>query len=371
MKIDNTIPLDYIGLRVFYSGQGGKQKVLIERGKCGDLASFGPEVLMSNRIFSKRKSAMTELGLDFSIEKLIEDKNLEMVIPLSFRTKALTGYVELGKKKSGMKFTGDDIELLLTLVETFALNFERIHLQEEVIYERAEKEKYDELNRLKTEFISHVSHEIRTPMSSIQGMSEILQQGKIKGKEKQDEILELMTDECSRLSRFLHNILDYGKIEQEVKAYHFQKTDISQVVEDILRVYAYRLQSLGFSVKKQILKNPLLLNIDPDAVKQALTNLIDNAIKYSSKKREIKIAIVPKENRVEIRIQDKGIGIPEKERQKIFKGFYRVSDTQHMAPRGVGLGLKIVKHIMEAHGGDVQVESQKEKGSTFTLVFPR
>jgi len=370
MKVDKTIPLDYLGIRVFSAGQG-KQKVLIERGEGGDLAPIGPEALMSNRIFSKRKSAMTESGLDFSIEEWIGQKNLEMVIPMPFRTTVLSGYVELGKKKSGMRFTGDDIELLLTMVETFASNLERIHLQEEVIYERAEKEKYDELNRLKTEFISNVSHEIRTPMSSIQGMSEILQQGKIKGKEKQDEILELMTDECSRLSRFLHNILDYGKIEQEVKAYHFQKTDISQVVEDILRVYAYRLQSLGFSMKKQIPKNPVWLNIDPDALKQALINLIDNAIKYSSDKREINMAVVQEDNRVEIQIQDKGIGIPEQERRRIFKGFYRVSDAQHMAPRGVGLGLKIVKHIMEAHGGDVQVESQKGKGSTFTLVFPR
>ena len=83
------------------------------------------------------------------------------------------------------------------------------------------------------------------------------------------------------------------------------------------------------------------------------------------------MAVVQEDNRVEIQIQDKGIGIPEQERRRIFKGFYRVSDAQHMAPRGVGLGLKIVKHIMEAHGGDVQVESQKGKGSTFTLVFPR
>jgi two-component system NtrC family sensor kinase len=217
MKVDKTIPMGYIGLRVFAVGQG-KQKVLIERGKGSDLAPFGPEVLMSNRIFSKRKSAMTELGLDFSIEKLIEDKNLEMVIPFPFRTTALTGYVELGKKKSGMRFTGDDIELLLTMAETFALNLERIHLQEEVIYERTE----------------------------------------------QDEILELTTDECSRLSRFLHNILDYGKIEQEVKAYHFQKTDISQVVEDILKLHDYQFLSLGVSVKKKIPKNPLWLNIDPD-----------------------------------------------------------------------------------------------------------
>jgi signal transduction histidine kinase len=370
MKVAKTIPLEYLGLRVF-SVEMGEHQILIDRGRGGELIPFGRGAFKSNRIFSKRKSVLTELGMDFSFEDWIEQKNLEMVIPMPFRTTALLGYVELGKKKSGAKFTGDDAELLLTMVETFALNLERIHLQEEVIYERAEKEKYDELSRLKTEFISNVSHEIRTPMSSIQGMSEMLQQGKIKGKERQEEILELMTDECSRLSRFVHNILDYGKIEQEIKAYHFQNSDITRVVEEMLKVHAYRFQSLGFAVKKNIPEDSIWLSIDPDAVKQALTNLIDNAIKYSSDKREINVAVVPKDNRIEVIIQDRGIGIPEQEQQKIFQGFYRVSEAQNMAPKGAGLGLKIVKHIMEAHGGDIRVENRKNGGSTFVLTFPQ
>ncbi|UCE40040.1 MAG: GHKL domain-containing protein [Candidatus Aminicenantes bacterium] len=369
-KVDKTIPLVYLGLRVF-SAESGKRKIFIERGRSETPSRLDTGVLISDKIFAMRKSVLTELGVDFSIENWLDEKKLEMIIPIPFRTTGLTGYVELGKKKSGAKFSGDDIELLLTMIETFALNLERIHLQEEVIYERAEKEKFDELNRLKTEFISNVSHEIRTPMSSIQGMSEILQEGRIKGEKKQGEILEMMTNECSRLSRFLHNILDYGKIEMKVKGYHFQKTDISQVVEEILKLYAYRFQSLGFSVKKQIPKAPLWLNIDPDGVKQALTNLIDNAIKYSSKKREISIAIVENQKKVEIRVQDRGIGIAEQDYQKIFDGFYRISDAEQLAPKGVGLGLKIVKHIMEAHGGDIQVESQMGKGSTFILVFSR
>jgi signal transduction histidine kinase len=370
MKVDKTIPMDYLGLRVFLAAEGAPM-LLIERGRTGDPLFLEPGADTSNRVFSKRKSVLTELGLDFSMEEQLDRRNLDMIIPMPFRTRALSGYVELGKKKSGAKFTADDIELFLTIIETLTLNLERIHLQEEVIYERAEKEKYDELNRLKTEFISNVSHEIRTPMSSIQGMSEMLQHGKIKGKEKQEEILQLMTDECSRLSRFLHNILECGKIERNAVSYHFQKTDICRIVEDVLGMFAYRMRSLGFSVKKQIPDNPLWLNLDRDAVRQALTNLIDNATKYSSRNREIKITVTKKGSRAEVKIQDKGMGIPEEHQQKIFEGFYRVPDAQQMAPKGVGLGLKIVKHIMEAHGGEVQVESQKGIGSTFILAFPR
>ena len=370
MKIDKTIPMDSSSIRIF-SVKSGKQEMLLARGRSEALASFSSDVLESRRIFARRNSVLTELGVDFSIEKSIEDVKLEVIISLPFRTTALVGILGMGRKKSGAKFSGEDIELLLTMAETFALNLERIHLQEEIIYERAEKEKFDELNRLKTEFIATVSHEIRTPMSSIHGMTEILQRGKIKRKEKQEEILDLMANECGRLSRFLHNILDYGKIEHDAKEFSFQKTDISQVIEDVLKLYAYQFQALGFSVTTQIPKNSVWHDVDPDALKQALTNLIDNAIKYSAIKREIDVTLADKSGCVEIRVKDRGIGIPENEQKKIFKGFYRVSDVQKVAPKGVGLGLKIVKHIMKAHGGSIRIDSQPGKGSTFMLVFPR
>jgi len=370
MKVNKTIPLEYLDLLV-YSSKKGKYEVLIETGRKKRLDVLGSRISGKTRILTKRKSVQTELGLDFSAEKWLDENNLEMIIPVPFRSMELAGFLALGKKKSGARFTGDDIELLLTMTEALALNLERICLQEEVIYERAEKEKFDELSRLKTEFISSVSHDIRTPMSSIQGMSEILQQGKIKGKKRQEELLSLMTDECSRLSRFLHNILDFGKIEQRVKTYDFQKIDVCQLVREVLKLFEYRLASLRFSLNKHIPQKTLWLSIDPDAVKQALTNLIDNAIKYSSDKREIVVSVIEKSRGVEIQVQDKGIGVPEKEQEKIFSGFYRIAEAKQLEPKGVGLGLKIVKHIMEAHGGEVQVESKEGEGSTFILIFPR
>lgn len=370
MKVDKTVPMDYLGLRVFSTTKEGTG-VLIKRGREGGTVLWGSGKRMGSPLFSKRNSVLTELGLDFSMEEWLEQQDLEMVIPLPFRARTLSGYVELGKKKSGAKFSGDDIELFLTMVETLAVNLERIHLQEEVIYERAEKEKFDELNRLKTEFISNVSHEIRTPMSSIQGMSELLRQGKIKGKIERGKILDLMTEECSRLSRFLHNILDYGKIEQDAMTFCFQRTDVNRVVDDVLKMYTYRLRSLGFSVICHVPKEPVWLDIDSDAVKQALTNLIDNATKYSSEKRDVEIAIEEEDDRVVVKIKDRGMGIAEDQQHKIFEGFYRAPETQKRSPKGVGLGLKIVKHIMESHGGEVHVESQIGEGSTFILVFPR
>lgn len=368
--IDETIPLDDLGLRVL-SVETGNQKVMLEKGMGEDLVSFSSYAMKSGQVYARREGVQTEIGVDFSVEKSIEETKFEMLISLPFRTTSLVGILCMGKKKSRTRFSGEDIELLRTLAETFVLNLERVHLQEEVIYERAEKEKFDELNRLKTEFISTVSHEIRTPMSSIHSMSEILQQGKIKRKEKQEEILELMTDECGRLSRFLHNILDYGKIELNVKEFKFLNVDISRIVDDVLKIYAYQFQARGFSVTKRIPKDPVWFDVDPDALKQALTNLIDNAIKYSDEKREIHVVLVESGNRVEIRVQDKGIGIPEDEQEKIFSGFYRVADARQLAPKGVGIGLKIVKHVMDAHRGNVLIESRPGEGSVFILVFPK
>ena len=370
LKIKKTLPLEHVGVFI-YLIDSGKQKLLIAKDGEEDLEFLTYLSLDSEKILARKKAVRTEENMDFSQESLLEKKNVEMVIPLSFKSSDLSGFLSLGKKKSGEKFNRDDLELLRTMAGELALNLERIRLQEEVFEERAEREKLDELNRLKTEFVSSVSHELRTPMSSIQGLAEMLQAGKIKDKKKQDELISLVASESSRLSRFLHNILDFGKIEQQAKTYNFQKKEIQSVVKETAKLFQYRLESDGFLIRTNLPENPIILKIDQDAVRQALTNLIDNAIKYSSDKKEIMIQIIEREKNVEIQVKDKGIGIPPQEKEKIFEGFYRHAEGRRHNPKGVGLGLKIVKHIMEAHKGEIQVESQQNKGSTFILIFPK
>ena len=370
LKMKKTLPLEHIGVFI-YLLDSGKRRLLIAKDGEKDLESLTSISLDSEKILARKRAVRTQENMDFSQESLLEKKNVEMVIPLSFKSSDLAGFLSLRKKKSGERFNRDDLELLLTMAGELALNLERIRLLEEVFEERAEREKLDELNRLKTEFVSSVSHELRTPMSSIQGLAEVLQAGKIKDKKKQDELISLVASESSRLSRFLHNILDFGKIEQQAKTYNFQKKEIQSVVKKTAKLFQYRLESDGFLLRTNLPENPLILKIDQDAVRQALTNLIDNAIKYSSEKKEIMIQIIEREKNVEIQVKDKGIGIPPQEKEKIFEGFYRHAQASRHNPKGVGLGLKIVKHIMEAHKGEIQVESQQNKGSTFILIFPK
>ena len=293
------------------------------------------------------------------------------IYPLKLASGANFGTLVLGRKKSGGRFNREDIELLRTMAGELAVNLERIELQENVIYERASREKSEELNRLKTEFISTVSHELRTPMSSIQGLAEILQSGRVKNREQREKYLDLMVSESGRLSRFLHNVLDYGRIEQRAKGYHFQKSCLQDIVREAVDVFGFRLESQGFRLNLRLPERPVELDVDVDAVKQALINLIDNAMKYSGERKEIGIELTDKEQTVEVGVRDEGIGIPPEERKKIFDEFYRAPDAGRLSPQGAGLGLKIVRHIMRGHRGDVFVDSEIGKGSTFRLIFPK
>jgi len=322
-------------------------------------------------VFARRGGVQTEENIDFSQEKTLEAKKIDVALPLIFPSGGTQGFLFLGKKKSGTRFTREDIELIRTMASELALNLNRLSLQEEVIYERASKEKLDEVNRLKTEFISSVSHELRTPMSSIQGLAEILQSGKVRDREKREKFLDLMVSESSRLSRFLHNILDFGRIEQGAKSYHFCRADIIAIVHEVIAVFQQTLDSLSFHVDLRLPKGTCFLDIDQDAIKQALINLVDNAIKYSEESKVILIGFREGESTVEIIIKDQGIGIPAEDLGKIFEQFYRAPQAEALNVKGAGLGLKIVKHIMAAHKGDVLAQSEVGKGSTFTLIFPK
>jgi two-component system phosphate regulon sensor histidine kinase PhoR len=184
-------------------------------------------------------------------------------------------------------------------------------------------------------------------------------------------MVALLASESGRLSRLVHNILDFGKIEQQAKTYRFEPAEVRPVIEEALQVFRHKLEESGFDVREEYPSRPVVLNLDRDAVKQVLINLIDNAMKYSAERKMIAFSVVEGEREVEIRVSDQGIGIPEGDLEKIFDRFYRSAGAAGIHPRGVGLGLKIARHIMTAHHGEIRVENRPGGGSTFTLVFPR
>lgn len=299
------------------------------------------------------------------------EPGMEWSLPLSLDPGEPPSSLIFGRKKSGSRYSLEDKELLRTMSGELQVNLDRIRLQEEVIYERASREKMEELDKLKTEFISTVSHELRTPLSSIQSMAELLESGRIRDRDKADKFLAVMAAESARLSRFLHNILDYGKIEQGAAVYHLQPAILQDVVKETVELFRPVAEERGFDFALSLPDEPVRLHVDADAVKQALSNLIDNAIKYSREKKRIHVELVEGERTWDIRVKDDGIGIAAGDIDKIFRKFYRASGAGAMCPEGAGLGLKIIRHIMDAHAGDVRVESQEGEGSLFTLAFPK
>jgi len=371
-KLQSVLPVTL--LQAYVSTSHNDQGLAIYKGgKEEEIKKLVTTFKKESKFLARKKAVRIEEEnrLDFGWEVQLDQHKLDMVIPLSFESESLKGFVFLGKKKSGERYTREDFDFLNTMRNELAGNLERIDLQEKVVYERAENEKLNELNRMKTNFLSSVSHEIRTPMSSIQGLSEILHSGKINDRAKEEEILDIIIKESTRLSRMLHNIMDFGKIEQGIKSYDFKQVDIRAIIADVITLFRSSLETKGFTLSVEIPKTPLYLLIDKDAVKQVLINILDNALKYSPEKRDIRIRVIETEKVVEVHIRDRGIGIPESDQGKIFKGFFRGKDAAREAPKGVGLGLKIARNIMESHKGLIRVESYPGMGSTFVLIFPK
>lgn len=227
------------------------------------------------------------------------------------------------------------------------------------------------LSQMKADFVSNVSHELRTPLSSIRVFGEFLKMGRFKDDKKIREYGEYIETESRRLTRLIDNILDFSKIESGRKTYQFIEGDVVEVISDTLKAFEVRLHQNGFEVDFEKPATPLpSAIIDQDAIAQAFINLLDNAVKYSGEEKKISVSIDEKDDYITISVTDYGIGIPREERDKIFDKFYRVSTGLVHDVKGSGLGLSIVKHIVEAHNGLVTVSSRTGSGSTFTIHIP-
>jgi signal transduction histidine kinase len=248
------------------------------------------------------------------------------------------------------------------------------------------------LSEMKSNFVSSVSHELRAPIASVRLLAESLELGKIKEPQKQVEYFRFIGQECRRLSGLIQNVLDFSRIEQGRKQYDFEPTDLLALAEEtvnLMQTYAVEKEvSLKLDLTKvQPSTRNLELCVDSRAIQQALINLIDNAIKHSPKGGEVRVGIdrlenmrtsspqpsPPREERegaVRVWVEDHGPGISQAEHERIFERFYRVGSELRRETQGVGIGLSIVKHVVEAHGGWVRVESVVGKGSRFTMELP-
>jgi signal transduction histidine kinase len=227
------------------------------------------------------------------------------------------------------------------------------------------------LAAMKSDFVSNVSHELRTPLASIRVFGELMRLGKVTEAEKVREYGEHIEVESRRLTQLVDNILDFSRIESGRKVYHFGATVLEDVVRDVVAAFTMRFRGSGFEIELAGPAAPLPPVVaDAAAIDHAVSNLLDNAIKYSGSGRHITVRLARAGDEVAIAVSDRGIGIAAAEHKRIFERFHRVSTGAVHEVRGVGLGLAIVDHIVRAHGGSVVVESEPGKGSTFTIRLP-
>jgi signal transduction histidine kinase len=227
------------------------------------------------------------------------------------------------------------------------------------------------LSAMKNEFVSNVSHELRTPLSSIRVFGEFMRRGRVEDPDKVREYGSYIETESRRLTQLINNILDFSRIESGHIAYNFEATDLEELLTGTLATFSIRLRDKGFEVSYDGPDDPLPeIRLDANAVDRAVANLLDNAVKYSNGDRRIGVELSRSGDGVAIAVSDHGIGIPRDELERIFERFHRVSTGLVHDVKGSGLGLTLVRHIAEAHGGRVTVESEPGKGSIFTIHLP-
>jgi signal transduction histidine kinase len=226
-----------------------------------------------------------------------------------------------------------------------------------------------EASRMKAEFVSSVSHEFRTPLSAIDALLERLESGKVRDEEMLRRYYRASRQEVQRLTGMVNQLLDLSRLNEGGKEFSFGTIDLNRLAEDAIQSF----RNLGFGerlVPALAPEGPLSVSADPDAAYQCIHNLIDNALKYSPAGSTVTIGSGRRDGEVFLRVSDRGSGIAPDERELVFEQFYRAKSADVGGVQGAGIGLALVKRIMQAHGGTVTLDSRLGEGSTFQLTFP-
>lgn len=224
--------------------------------------------------------------------------------------------------------------------------------------------------RLQSDFVSAVSHEFRTPLTALRQFNELLEEEDGPTAAHRRTYYAAQTRATERLHRLVESLLDFGRMEAGRRPYHFTPVDAAAVAHTVTAEFLRENNGRGFDVRCKSDSAPHPVTADSDALSRALWNLLDNAVKYSGDSRTVELRVSRANGTVAIAVRDQGIGIPASERTAIFQKFVRGAASMSGGIRGTGLGLAMVRHIVEAHHGTIELQSVEGRGSTFTIVLP-
>jgi len=232
-------------------------------------------------------------------------------------------------------------------------------------------ERLKELDRLKSTFVDTISHELRTPLTSIKGYAEFLEDN-IGGPLtlQQRQFVEEILQGSSQLERLVNDLLDFAKLESGTFKLRMARSDLRDRVRDVLKGFKPRAEENGIQLEASLPDEPLVLQMDAGRIGQVLLNLVGNAIKFTRPGGRVSVVATAGPEEVRVEVHDTGIGIPSEHLPHLFKRFYQVDTSSTRESSGTGLGLAISKALVEAHGGQMGVESSQGQGSTFWFTLP-
>jgi signal transduction histidine kinase len=222
--------------------------------------------------------------------------------------------------------------------------------------------------QLQSDFVAAVSHEFRTPLTSLRQFNALLAEGEATANEQRSEFWAAQSRATDRLQRLVESLLDFGRMQAGARPYQFEKVELGALVERVVDDFQKEAGAGGFVI--QCAATQALVNVDAEALSRALWNLLDNAVKYAGEGRSIAVAVESRADLVSISVSDQGPGIPREEQKEIFDKFVRGAYAREHHIRGTGIGLTMVRHIVEAHAGKIELVSAPGKGSTFTILLP-
>lgn len=227
-----------------------------------------------------------------------------------------------------------------------------------------------ELARMKSDFVSTVSHEFKSPLTAIRQLAEMLRAGRVASEEHRTRYYEVLLEQSERLSLLVDNVLDFARAEAGRRPLVLEAVNPADLVQEVVGDARQRVAHENFNIRTVLEPGLPHTRLDRYAFRQALGNLIDNAVKYSGESREIIVGGSRSNGDLVVSVQDFGIGLEAEQLSRVFDRFYRGGQELTRRVKGTGLGLALVKQVVEAHGGNVEVESEAGRGSIFSMRFP-
>lgn len=281
----------------------------------------------------------------------------ESELPWTLQVTAAPGVVESGML-AGQRFLllGTTVMVLFLLAGTYFIA-------------RAIRREM-EVSRMQSDFVAAVSHEFRSPLTSMRQLSEILALGRVANEDRRRLYYETLVRETVRLQRLVEALLNFGRMEAGARQYRFEELEAARLVRGVAAEFEPQIAGQGRHIELAGAESGCRMEADPEAMSVALRNLVDNALKYSPDQPAVWVEWGLDRDLVAIRVRDRGAGIAPSERKAIFRRFVRGRAAVEGNVKGSGVGLAMVRHIVAAHGGEITVDSEPGRGSTFTMLLP-